>query len=783
MPHKPKESKELRTARREKREAKKEYNQALKIKINVEGKYEKYKQSQLNVRNTIQTERKEKLKEIYGRIVKEGGTKSQYFWKIRRQILGTNKPLEYDTITEEGEKITDAQQSKTYIAEYYQNLYQAREADEDEKQNTEEIERIVKELSNKPSYNAIQENITRTEINKAIKCMKKGKSMGPDELPNEAIMEMNERNRHTLKETMNEILQQQNIPETWETGTITRLYKGKGKQGKCSNERGITVSSNMGKMFERIVNNRAKQQVKISDAQAGGKEKRATTDHLFILKDVINAQKQKKKPIYMAFLDVTKAYDKAWLTGIMYALHKNGLTGPLWNIVRKLNTNLKANIKTKDGMTDPITIKDSIRQGGVLSVMMYALVMDEIAKKLNEEEQGCKIPGSDKKVGCLLWMDDVVLMNETPQGLQEMLTTTNIVAKKYHIHFGKEKSKIMTTDKNKTHTFYLGNMQLEYTETYKYLGESLHYKQKLSDHIKQMRGKTEGALQTILTIAKDPNLKGIEMETVWKLFETCITPIMTYGCETWNPTISETKEINKIIEGLIKRILLLPITTPREALYTETGLKDIKFFIDKNRLNMEKRMEKTKNEMISEILINTAKNSWKNQTTKTHEQNQTKIEMNKKDTLNKLEHEFKKRIDKESEQKSKIKFLRNGNGDWTPGKRQTYLSKLTRNEASTIFQLRTRMIKVKRNYKNAYTNLTCRGCKANEETQEHVLENCTKIHETETTKIHKEEYFTENVNMLKQSVKKLDYILARLDQSDVSAQQKTARYPGVHSTS
>ena len=48
---------------------------------------------------------------------------------------------------------------------------------------------------------------------------------------------------------------------------IIRFYKGKGKKGKCSNERGITLGSNMGKLFESKV-------VNISDAQAGDKKEK-----------------------------------------------------------------------------------------------------------------------------------------------------------------------------------------------------------------------------------------------------------------------------------------------------------------------------------------------------------------------------------------------------------------------------------------------------------------------------------------------------------------------------
>ena len=69
-------------------------------------------------------------------------------------------------------------------------------------------------------------------------------------------------------------------PESWKKGTIITIYKGKGQKGKCSNERGITLSSNMGKLYERIINNRAKKKVQISDMQGGGKKGANTVDHI-----------------------------------------------------------------------------------------------------------------------------------------------------------------------------------------------------------------------------------------------------------------------------------------------------------------------------------------------------------------------------------------------------------------------------------------------------------------------------------------------------------------------
>ena len=214
---------------------------------------------------------------------------------------------------------------------------------------------------------------------------------------------------------MNYILNTADIPPQWREGNLKRLYKGKGTKGKCSNERGITLASNVGKVFERLINNRMNPKVQMTDAQAGGIKGRAAVDHILILKELANITKNSRKQLILVYLDVTKAYDKAWLDAIMYVLHKRGITSKLWKLIKELNSNLLTTIQTKHGPTRKIQITDSIRQGGVLSVTMYALMMDETSKALNETNLGVKIPNTNCRVPCLLWMDDVVLAETLPE--------------------------------------------------------------------------------------------------------------------------------------------------------------------------------------------------------------------------------------------------------------------------------------------------------------------------------------------------------------------------------
>ena len=64
---------------------------------------------------------------------------------------------------------------------------------------------------------------------------------------------------------------------------------------KCSNERGITLTSNVGKVFERMMNDQMNGQIKITENQAGRQKGKSTADHILLLQELIKEGKRKKK--------------------------------------------------------------------------------------------------------------------------------------------------------------------------------------------------------------------------------------------------------------------------------------------------------------------------------------------------------------------------------------------------------------------------------------------------------------------------------------------------------
>ena len=154
---------------------------------------------------------------------------------------------------------------------------------------------------------------------------------------------------------------------------------------------------------------------------------------------------------------------------------------------------------------------------------------------------------------------------------------------------------------------------------------------------------------------------------------------------------------------MIKRILLAPESTPREAQYIESGLLDIETITDKNRIMMGGRLEKNGSQLLNEITKNTTPGGWNELLKMTKdkyditEEDLGKSEyMTRKKINKKVAATFKEATESNRENKSKINYLLEGTKGWTTGQPKPYMLHLGRIQASTIFKARTRMLPVKK---------------------------------------------------------------------------------------
>lgn len=126
---------------------------------------------------------------------------------------------------------------------------------------------------------------------------------------------------NSLGKLFNFILNSGTFRQSWNESYLVLLYKS-GNRLDPSNYRGISITSNLGKLFNRIIHTRLLEFVKsmslISENQIGFKENCRTSDHLFSIKTIIDRYKSKK--VYAAFIDLRKAFDTVWREGLFYKL-------------------------------------------------------------------------------------------------------------------------------------------------------------------------------------------------------------------------------------------------------------------------------------------------------------------------------------------------------------------------------------------------------------------------------------------------------------------------------
>ena len=91
---------------------------------------------------------------------------------------------------------------------------------------------------------------------------------------------------------------------------VVNVYKGKGDPLSCGSYRGIKLSEHAMKVLERVIEGRVRKIVKIDNMQFGFLAGWSTTDAIFIVRQLQEKYLAKSKDLWMAFVDLEKAFDR-----------------------------------------------------------------------------------------------------------------------------------------------------------------------------------------------------------------------------------------------------------------------------------------------------------------------------------------------------------------------------------------------------------------------------------------------------------------------------------------
>ena len=222
------------------------------------------------------------------------------------------------------------------------------------------------------------------EITKACCELKNNKACGVDSISNEILKSIIYTKFNTLLvKLFNKILENSKFPCLWKRGYITPIYKADDSFDP-SNYRGITVTSDVGKLFTLVINERLVQFLDENKVivlnQIGFRRGYRTADHLFILNTIINSYFKKGEMVYVCFVDFSKTYDTVWRVGLFYKLIKYGLSLKFIKLIENMYSNIQYAVKLSDGITPFFISTVGVRQGCNLSPMLFNLIINDINK-------------------------------------------------------------------------------------------------------------------------------------------------------------------------------------------------------------------------------------------------------------------------------------------------------------------------------------------------------------------------------------------------------------------
>ena len=133
--------------------------------------------------------------------------------------------------------------------------------------------------------------VNREEVKNALRRMKKGKAVGPDELPVKVWKCMEAMGIKFLTRLFNRLLVGEWMPEEWRSVLIP-IYKNKVDAQFCGNYRGIKLMSHTMKIWERIIEARLRDRVEISKQQYRFMPGKGTTDAMFALRMLMEKHRE-----------------------------------------------------------------------------------------------------------------------------------------------------------------------------------------------------------------------------------------------------------------------------------------------------------------------------------------------------------------------------------------------------------------------------------------------------------------------------------------------------------
>ncbi|GFV58588.1 probable RNA-directed DNA polymerase from transposon X-element [Trichonephila clavipes] len=427
-----------------------------------------------------------------------------------------------------GTAITDKQKAdilaESILTNFTENERQNNDFDDDDEIVNNTVNAF---LSHPPPPTA--ETAYPSEIISYIKSSNPKKAPGKDGISNRMTKNFTLKAILILTILINKILKHNYFPKIWKEAIIFPILKpGKSKNNPAS-YRPISLLSTLSKITESIILTRLKNIININKTinpnQYGFTNKLSTLHPLLNLTEAISEGFQRKKSTGAVFLDIQKAFDRVWLTGLTFKLITYNIPPPLICLLHSYNSDRSYQVRVKDTLSNTKNIRCGVAQGSLLGPLLFNLYINDIPDytltKLNMFADDTAVHTTYRRISSVTY------------ALNKHLKLLEKYYDQWKISINVEKSAAVIFTKRRKlpppPTMY--NTTIPWSQSTKYLGIIFDKNLTWKTHIQHTRNKFRKIMFKLYPlIGRNSELS---RDNKVLLFTAVMRPILAYGCPVW----------------------------------------------------------------------------------------------------------------------------------------------------------------------------------------------------------------------------------------------------------